>query len=302
MAIWCFAKLGQKKSFEQLLHIGCKLNILIQAAILFSGKGRLFYESWGGIRYMGTFNDPNQLAFFVFLMILLLYLCKSKKDKGIFFFYILAFIIIGASKSTGIFLGIITFIAGIWIDKICLLCSGCRSQKMMYGVCWIGLIFICVTFCLIATPDSSFSLQSGQFTLLQRIQEKLWKIKENGILELVYDRGWEKLLLYPKYILYGAGEGGIKRFSLARHINEIHSSLLSVLFCYGIIPTILLLLWVKQQLAQAEHWMFAAILALFAESFFLVNYRQPLFWLVIMFGRIHMQNRIQQRLNFVNAS
>ena len=292
MAVWCFAKLGQKKGFEQCLSRGCRLNILIQTVILISGRGRLFYESWGGIRYMGTFNDPNQLAFYIFLMILLLYLCRETKSNADWIFYILAFIIISVSKSTGVFLGTIIFIAGIGIETTCQLYSGCKSRKMLYGLCWFGLAFICAAACLIVMPKNGFSVQAGQFTLLQRVQEKLWKIKENGAIELVYDRGWEKLFLYPRYVLYGAGEGGFERFAMARYINEIHSSLLSVLFCYGIIPTVLLLLWVKRQILQTERWMLAAILALFAESLFLVNYRQPLFWLVIMFGRICREKAI----------
>ena len=48
--------------------------------------------------------------------------------------------------------------------------------------------------------------------------------------------------------MYGAGEGGFERFALAGQVHEIHSSLFSVWFCYGIIPTILLLTWLGQKM------------------------------------------------------
>ena len=57
------------------------------------------------------------------------------------------------------------------------------------------------------------------------------------------DRGMEKLVLYPQYLLYGAGEGGFDRFTLASQVNEIHCCLFSVMFCYGLIPTLCLLVW-----------------------------------------------------------
>ncbi|MFQ9208305.1 MAG: hypothetical protein ACLR3S_03475 [Clostridium fessum] len=41
----------------------CRLNLLFQVIVLISGRGRYFHETWGGARFMGTFNDPNQFAF-----------------------------------------------------------------------------------------------------------------------------------------------------------------------------------------------------------------------------------------------
>ena len=46
----------------------------VRLAVYVSGRGRIFHEYWGAERYQGTFNDPNQLAFFLFMMVLLLYL------------------------------------------------------------------------------------------------------------------------------------------------------------------------------------------------------------------------------------
>ena len=75
-AIWSFCYLTEYggKAFLTGINRVVKVNIGVQLLIYLSGHGRIFREYWGAIRYQGTFNDPNQLAFFLFMMILLLYL------------------------------------------------------------------------------------------------------------------------------------------------------------------------------------------------------------------------------------
>lgn len=285
MAIWTFRYVGEQNGFIIWTRRILKLNILLQTGIWLFGFGRLFHESWGGIRYMGTFNDPNQLAFFMFLMLLLLYLCQGeKRDRSSGIFYIFAVSIIIASKSTGVFLGVMVFFACAGMQKFCRYYSWGKSRKLIWLFCGLIAIFILILFCCYSPAD--FSIQEESFTLLKRIEEKIWKLKDGGIKGVFYDRGMEKLVLYPEYLLYGAGEGGFERFSLASQINEIHSCFFSIWFCYGILPTLMILFWLYRQVKLLKDWMWPAVLALLAESFFLINYRQPLFWLVLIYGGI----------------
>ena len=64
-AIWVFRMLYSQR-FMKIMALACGFNVLVQAVVLVSGQGRYFHESWGGSRFMGTFNDPNQFAFFIF--------------------------------------------------------------------------------------------------------------------------------------------------------------------------------------------------------------------------------------------
>lgn len=210
-AIWSFCYLAEYggKAFLTGINRVVKVNIGVQLLIYLTGRGRIFREYWGAVRYQGTFNDPNQLAFFLFMMILLLYLYRCRfGDRSFPVFYVLALPVIAASKSTGILLG------------------------------------------------------------------------------LFLDRGMEKLVLYPQYLLYGAGEGGFDRFTLASQVNEIHCCLFSVMFCYGLIPTLCLLVWLGRKLRYADAAMACAVMGLLAESFFLVNYRQPMFWMILLYGSV----------------
>lgn len=285
-AIWTFRYLGEKPYFSSWSVVVIKTNIALQTVIWLLKKGRIFYEGWGGTRYMGTFNDPNQLAFFMFMMILLLYLFKRKIKKEDLVFYGMATGLIMVSKSTAAFLGLSTFwcCLGIrWLYKIY------QTEKFPKWI-WKISFLICIIFIggliWIIWPEEGFSIQEGRFTILKRIQEKIWKMKKDGIWGIFLDRGFDKFMLYPQYLLWGAGEGGFARFSATAQIHEIHSCFFSILFCYGIMPTGVLIGWLSKQLCALKEWMWPAIIALLFESFFLINYRQPLFWLILIYGTI----------------
>ena len=66
------------------------------------------------------------------------------------------------------------------------------------------------------------------------------------------------------------------------HVNEIHSSFFDVWFSYGLIPTTFLVYWIVKNVIRCEKAQRAAVLALLAESFTLMNCRQPFFWFVIV--------------------
>lgn len=291
-AVICFRELINKR-FLSKMSIVLKVAILLQCLLYIIGMGRKFHEHWGGIRYMGTFNDPNQLAFYIFAAMILLYIYACQyKDRSFPVFFILSVWIIAVSKSTGIFAGVFLFIIGIGVLQLrkCYR-SGRFSQKTWCVVGGIIATVIIIGIYMI-WPSKDFSIQESDFSILSRIQEKILKLTEGGIISFLYDRGAEKLILYPQYMLWGAGEGYYERFTLAAYANEIHSSLFSVLFCYGIIPTIFMLRWIWFNLKQGNDEEKVGVFALLGESFFLVNYRQPFFWMVIvMLGRLRRDNK-----------
>ena len=64
-AIWSFCYLAEYggKAFLTGINRVVKVNIGVQLLIYLTGRGRIFREYWGAVRYQGTFHDPNQLAF-----------------------------------------------------------------------------------------------------------------------------------------------------------------------------------------------------------------------------------------------
>ena len=104
---------------------------------------------------------------------------------------------------------------------------------------------------------ADFDVSQTDYTLLSRIQQKIWKLANGNIYDLLYDRSAERLVLEPQYLLYGVGEGFFERFIpydgfeallspgvfVVFHVNEIHSSFFDVWFSYGLIPTTFLVYW-----------------------------------------------------------
>ena len=288
-AIWSFCYLTEYggKVFLTGINRVVKVNIGVQLLIYLSGHGRIFREYWGAIRYQGTFNDPNQLAFFLFMMILLLYLYRCRfGDRSFPVFYVLALPVLAASKSTGILLGFFVFtILAVLYELYGIGCKKGVSVKVwILGICMGVLIF--GLFLWWIWPAADFDVRTVDYNMLTRIQEKIWKVAHGGLLGLFLDRGMEKLVLYPQYLLYGAGEGGFDRFTLASQVNEIHCCLFSVMFCYGLIPTSCLLVWLGRKLQRIDAAMACAVIGLLVESFFLVNYRQPMFWMILLYGSV----------------
>lgn len=288
-AIWSFCYLTEYggKVFLTGINRVVKVNIGVQLLIYLSGHGRIFREYWGAIRYQGTFNDPNQLAFFLFMMILLLYLYRCRfGDRSFPVFYVLALPVLAASKSTGILLGFFVFtILAVLYELYGIGCKKGVSVKVwILGICMGVLIF--GLFLGWIWPAADFDVRTVDYNMLTRIQEKIWKVAHGGLLGLFLDRGMEKLVLYPQYLLYGAGEGGFDRFTLASQVNEIHCCLFSVMFCYGLIPTSCLLVWLGRKLQRIDAAMACAVIGLLVESFFLVNYRQPMFWMILLYGSV----------------
>ena len=113
--IWMFRTLYSEDFMRGLCWV-CRINMVFQLLVLFSGHGRYFRESWGGARFMGTFNDPNQFAFFIFTVMLVLFMgyrrkaiYTAKTRIGFWGMFLLGAFLIGKAKSTGMFVGLLVF-------------------------------------------------------------------------------------------------------------------------------------------------------------------------------------------------
>lgn len=308
-AIWTFRVL-YSHVFMRGMVLACGVNVLVQTAVLFSGHGRYFHETWGGSRFMGTFNDPNQFAFFIFTMFLVLFMAYRQRNESgageirqqaflrVLFYLVsgLSLFLIGRSKSTGMFLGLLVFFFALlwqWFwDRM--RSSGRRLAWQLGG---IGLAVAVGILLWQLWPSADFDISQTDYSLISRIQQKIWKFSNGNLADLLYDRSAERLVLEPQYLLFGAGEGYFERFIPwgfeARlspgvfhvfHVNEIHSSFFDVWFSYGLIPMLLLTYWIMKHAVRCSRRQKAAVIALLAESFTLMNLRQPFFWFILIYG------------------
>ena len=299
--IWTFRTL-YSESFMNGLCWMCRINLIFQVLLLVSGRGRYFYETWGGSRFVGTFNDPNQFAFFIFIMMLVLFMeywrkavYTAKARIGFWGMFLLGVFLIVKAKSTGMSVGLLVFFAVLAWQFFWDKCCHSKQKKVWWFGGAVFLVLLAVGVYLIL-PGADFDVSQTDYTLLSRIQQKIWKLANGNIYDLLYDRSAERLVLEPQYLLCGAREGFFERFipydgfeALLSpgvfdvfHVNEIHSSFFDVWFSYGLIPTTFLVYWIGRNVIRCDRAQRAAVLALLAESFTLMNCRQPFFWFIIV--------------------
>jgi len=253
-------------------------NLMIQFLIYSSGLGRLYYELWeeGATRYMGTFTDPNQFGFYIFIVLLFAYLTKHEKVDTYLFPITSAmgiFLII-QSKSLAALLGLavlytlalLRFIGEKFRVNKVILC-------MMLILTTTGVVYYFI-------PTSDFRIEDVEYTTVNRIRYKIYNIiYADGIKDILRERAAEKIINYPEYFIYGAGEGNYERY-YPEPVNEIHSSFINLFFSYGLIPFAILMGWFKKRLKGLNAVSLVCFITILIESMFLVNYRQALFWVL----------------------
>lgn len=268
---------GVSRSLIDKIRYILYVNLGIQFLIYCSGLGRVYYELWenGATRYMGTFTDPNQLGFYVFIILVFVYLTKHERiDRYLF----------PISTVVGIFLAIqsksLSALLGLFVLYVLLILQFVSEKlKLSRVALCVGLVLITSGVGYYFWPSADFHLENVEYTTVNRIRYKLYKvIYADGIKDILRERAAEKILNYPEYFLYGAGEGNYERY-YPEPVNEIHSSFVNLFFSYGIIPFTLLISWFKKRLRRLNAVSWITFTAILVESMFLVNYRQALFWI-----------------------
>lgn len=269
IVVLCFKKMLPIAGFGKALERVLELNLLIQLFIYLTGRGEWYHV----VRYMGTFNDPNQYAFFIFGDMLLICLIKNAYGdiKKMLPWYFLSFYLMMPASSTGMLLGFTVFF--VFYIMFSLQASTGRVLGMLFfailGVSAVilymhGYIKLPVSF------ENSF--------MMRRLNSKLAGLSSDPV-AMAEDRQWGKLIHYPGYILIGAGEGDFSRFRIGR-ASEIHSSILGPLWYYGIIPFSIWMKWSISKIKKVDRIVLCVYAALILESITLVNNRQPFFWMI----------------------
>ncbi|MGV2998971.1 hypothetical protein ACEF15_02410 [Streptococcus suis] len=263
------------------LRLVIRLSLYVQLLLYFTTPS--FLVDTSQVRYTGTFNDPNQLGFFLLSSIyIIVVINRMLGHKEKILDHTCALILLFATSSTGILLGFaalyfcnLLFIEStmVLLKKMLLLLLGSFAVLILFQI--VGTVFI-------SGLEDSFLYQR----LLTKINKGLMNSSNNsgsyGELTLLQERGIDRVLLYPQYLIFGAGEGYYKRFVLSAIQLEIHSTFLGILFYYGIIPFTSLVYWIWGNIRKAGYLIWVVFLPLIIESFTLANQRQPYFWILFV--------------------
>lgn len=178
-------------------------------------------ESW---RKTGTLNNPNQLAYWSLLTMMMLVVIKTNRRFSLLDYGLIAALIyiqsLALSKA-----GIITF--GLTMVILPFIPQVSKAVRFLL----IGAMLCCLTY-------QAFNIEAltrtyEHLTTLQAMADRVMGIGEERD-DSFSARGYGRLLAFPQYTILGAGEGYFERFDPLEPI-ELHSGLATIFFSYGVL-------------------------------------------------------------------
>jgi hypothetical protein len=157
------------------------------------------------------------------------------------------------------------------------------SRAGVLGIALLGALQVVkrpTALTLAMLPVLGFAL----FQDLEALDETLWESRLNRVEtstaeDYLADRGVERLIEHPRYLIAGAGEGGYGRFHHAK--MEIHSSAATVLFSYGVVGAGLFVIFLRWLGAAAGSRAMIVMIPALAYSLFHHGLRARPFWLML---------------------
>ena len=250
----------------RLIYFSALASIALQF-IVFSFSG-----GFTGNRVVAYFNNPNQLGYHSLLTLALLLCINGKLSingiwlfTGIFFSFVLC--LASLSKAA-----IISFLGMLLYSILVNIKNWILTKK-------INRVYLVLMLITAAIPIY-YQYNSEAFSanlFFDSVKYRLSTIGQSGD-DNLSERGYDRVFKYPRYLLFGAGEGLYSRF---RATMEIHSTIGNILMSYGLIG-ILLYISILILACRKNRWEGLYILA-FITLYGLTHngVRNTFFWIII---------------------
>lgn len=253
--------------------------LLLTLLSLFS-VGKYF----GSSRFIGFFNDPNQMGNWVLWAAIII----SATGKVIYKSWLPGLlataiasvaIVFTASRSATIGLLVLFglyFLLGI-VHLLLFIVGLLKVRRIIVSALLVFVLF----FSLIILSGSTFSQEESTITrVTSQAMYLMGRFEERGLDDTWEGRGYDRLWKFPQYLLFGAGEGATERFAeKTRFLGEIHSSWAGVLFNYGLIGSLLFFGFLYVVIHDMKVvWFKLMLLPPIAYGFATYNIRNLYFW------------------------
>lgn len=197
-------------------------------AVILSGLVQLLLTPYGKYsegRETLFFDNPNQLGYYSIccLSIVLVLEREMKLSRFIIF---------------------ISFACFFYFTMLCVSKAAIGAMMILMAVYMVSnKLLTFKTFFTVAIVISGMAAVLLKTTVGDRFVKNLeyrldYSVKPTDVSEWEY-RGYDRMNNHPFYMILGAGEGANKRFITYIDNHEMHSSLGTILFCYGIPGSIL---------------------------------------------------------------
>lgn len=243
-------------------------------ACIFSGilqitLSNIFATSGEGVRGALFFTNPNQLGYYSLSALTIVLVLESmiKIPKFIVYasFFIFSYMSLVSVSKAAMGSMVILFATYLIANKV-------FSVKNILAIVIVGGI-------------GFFAIMKTQFgqTFLKNyeLREQNEETRPDTITEWEY-RGYDRISNHPQYLIFGAGEGGYNRFDTFITNHEIHSSIGTIVFCYGIPGSILFALFVYALLRKLPWNYLLYSIPIFAYGATHMGLRFSIFWVALM--------------------
>jgi len=226
------------------------VSLLTQVALSFVLRG-------GGDRGMILFNNPNQLGYYAVVSSVLIVLTFRRAN-------------ISSRLAT------IGLLAAMYLALISASKAGLIAMALIMG---LGLIDRLRTILLTAVVAGVLVIAVAPISnVVERAAARLQTPDELGFVE---GRGYDRILAHPDMWLFGAGEGHYRRYRTeAQGSHELHSSLGTIFFCYGVIGTILFFAFVFRTVFLGNFRRILLMVPIFAYGLTHQGLRSSLLWIL----------------------
>lgn len=239
------------------------ISILIQTLYLVIQGGFL------GTRNTGAFNNPNQLGYYGLLMGSFFVFCSNKKNiNKVIIGLLLGLILVFTSLSKA---AILSYIGLISVYLVINFFNKETAKKIIISL----LLLFGVSLLVDYTTDF---LQES--ILLESVENRISGIGNDND-DSLEGRGYDRITNYPKYWLFGAGEGEFARFSGFLSGFELHSTLANIQVSYGIIGLLFFLLFLYRVIKQDTSKNVLIILFIMLYGLTHNGLRNSLFWILL---------------------
>ena len=239
---------------------------------------------WLTGRATGTFNNPNQLAYWAVLVTACLALTKDREPLG--------------------WADVLALGAGFYVTLLSASRAGSASIVLLIGfivaTCrWRARTGLALAAALVLAVVLEVAV-GGVFgrvgsinsvsSSVSRLEARLERARDQGS-HSVTKRGYDRLIEYPQYLPFGAGEGAFERMNEAG--KEFHSTLGTVVMSYGVVGLALFgfLLLVVFAGAPWTSLLYMAPIMIFGVT--IMGLRFSEFW--IFLGLVYAQGRYGRR-------
>jgi len=247
----------------------------VAATIIFQAIYAPLFGEVELLRNLGTFNNPNQLAYWALLSMSMIIILK-RDQKFNFFDFILFCLCIYIESLALSKAGII--ITVLMTASLFFLPNMPKNGRIMIVIGLIG-------FFLFQLFDPSYLVNKLEH--INRISRVVARIDNIGQEQddSVEGRGYGRLLRYPHYMIFGAGEGAFFRFGIGA--QEIHSGLATLLFSYGVTGFFFfgLFIWAVSKDLPKQYYLILALIFMFGLPH--QNIRFTYFWIFLAIMHTH---------------